>query len=84
MRRIWISASLLVLLTGGAAAQPPVPCDEEVRSVRWLARRYFEERTQLELALAASESRRQAAEARLKALEEALKSAPKGQNPVPK
>ena len=77
MRILLVMAMLL--LAGGAVAQPPVPCDEELRSVRWLARRYFEERTQLELALAASEARRQAAEGRLKALEEALKTAPKGQ-----
>ena len=80
MRRAALAGCLLVgLVGGGAAAQPPVPCDEELRSVRWLARRYFEERTQLELALAASEAGRQAAEGRLKALEEVLKSAPKGQ-----
>lgn len=49
--------------------------------MRWLVQRYASERTTLEFALAASEARRQAAEARLKALEEVLKSAPKGQNP---
>ena len=69
----------LVLAGGAAAAQPPVSCEDEVRSVRWLAKRYFNERTTLELALATSEARRQAAEDRLRTLEEALKSAPPGQ-----
>ena len=54
-------------------------CDEEIRSLRWLVQRYGSERTQLEFALAASEARRQAAEERLKILEDALKSAPAGQ-----
>ena len=66
--------------TGSVAwAQPPPVCESERDSLRWLVQRYGSERTQLEFALAASEARRQAAEARLKALEDALKSAPKGQ-----
>ena len=79
MKRLVLGAAAILLLVGGVAAQGPVSCEDEVRSVRWLVKRYFEERTQLELALAASEARRQAVEVRLKALEDAMKSAPKGQ-----
>lgn len=63
------------LLAGGAGAQPPVSCEDEIRSLRWLVQRYGSERTTLEFALAASEARRQAAEAELAR----LKSAPSGQ-----
>ena len=68
-----------LLLAGSAAAQAPVPCDQELRQLRWLVQKYGSERTTLEFALAASEGRRQAAEERLRALEDAMKTAPPGQ-----
>lgn len=68
------------MLVDTAAAQPPkLGCDDEVRALRFLVQKYSADRAQLEFALATSEARRQAAEVRLKALEEALQSAPKGQ-----
>ena len=76
--KIWLIV-LVLLSTGSAAAQSPVPCEQELRQLRWLVQKYGSDRTTLEFALAASEARRQAAEARLKALEDAMKSAPKGQ-----
>ena len=79
MRRLLWAVLVGFAVVSGAAAQGPQTCDEELRAARWLTRHYFEERTSLELALAASEARRQAVEARLKALEEAMKTAPKGQ-----
>ena len=73
---------VLAVSSGSASSQPPPrTCEEEVGPLRWLVQKYASERTTLEFALATSEAKRQAAEARLKALEEALKFAPKGQNP---
>ena len=69
---------IVLFVASGAAAQPP-SCEQELRQLRWLVQKYGSDRTTLEFALAASEARRQAAEARLKALEDAMKSAPKGQ-----
>jgi len=80
MRRrwVWLLATGL-LLTGSAAAQAPQDCDRELRQLRWLVQKYGSERTALEFALAASEANRQAAEARVKTLEEAIKHLPTGQ-----
>ena len=69
---VGLVAGLWLLAGPAALAQPPVPCDQEVRSLRWLTQRYGSERTQLEFALATSEARRQAAEAEVAR----LKSAP--------
>lgn len=77
MGKVWLGMLVIIMLAGSARAEPV--CDQEVRSLRWLVQRYGSERTTLEFALATSEARRQAAEVRLKALEEALQSAPKGQ-----
>ena len=77
-----LAAALMLgaaMIAPATEAQAPVSCEQEIGSMRWLVQRYASERTALEFALAASEARRQAAEARLKALEEVLKYAPKGQ-----
>lgn len=68
--------TFLMLMAGGAAAQPPKPpCEDEVRALRFLVQKYAADRAQLEFALATSEARRQAAEAE----RAGLKSGPKGQ-----
>lgn len=75
MIKIILAVVIVAILIGSAEA-----CEEnEIRALRWLVREYAEQRGRLELGLATSEARRQDAEARLKMLEDALKSAPKGQ-----
>ena len=73
MIRILVSAALLGLVAGGAAAQSPAAqeqlCESERNQLRWLVQKYGSERTNLEFALAASEARRQLVEERIKALE---------------
>ena len=77
-----LAAAILLgaaMIAPATEAQAPVSCEQEIGSMRWLVQRYASERTTLEFALAASEARRQAVEARLKALEDAMKTAPPGQ-----
>ena len=77
--RVLVAFLMVMVVVGGAAAQPPKSCEDELRQMRWLVQKYGSERTTLEFALAASEGRRQAAEERLRVLEDAMKTAPKGQ-----
>ena len=81
MKPAIVTLVALLLVVGSSGAQAPILplCESERAQLRWLVQKYGSERTTLEFALATSEAHRQAAEARLKALEEALKSAPKGQ-----
>ena len=68
---------LIVLLIGGEL-NAGESCEHESRQLRWLVQRYGAERTQLEFALATSESRRQLAEAEIVRLIQALESARAG------
>ena len=77
--RILLALLVAAMLGSGSAAAQPVACEQELRQLRWLVQKYGSDRTTLEFALAASEGRRQAAEERLRTLEDAMKSAPKGQ-----
>lgn len=79
-KRIFVSTLLTVgLLSGSAAAQAPQGCDGELRQLRYLVQLYQAGRTSTEFALAQAEAGRQAAEMRVKALEEAIKHLPAGQ-----
>lgn len=72
----WLLGLLLggLLLVPSVEAQGPLPCEAERAQLRWLVQKYGSERTQLEFALAASEARRQAAEAEIAKLVQALES----------
>ena len=79
MKELAVVLTAVALLLAGSAGAQVTSCESERNQLRWLVQKYAADRAQLEFALATSEARRQAAEERLKVLEDALKTAPKGQ-----
>lgn len=72
---------MLHLLVSGAAAQPPVSCEEEVARLRYLTQHYQAGRTAAEFEVARLQALTQALQREVERLRQTDKSAPSGQIP---
>lgn len=70
----FVSAALLAVLVGGAAAQPPASCEEEAARLRYLVQHFQAGRTAAELEVARLQALSQALQREVERLRQAEKS----------